>query len=46
MSPFNHDILECLVICNRCNAHAKVTVTIDADEPMLAPVPVPTAPKK
>lgn len=27
-SPFNHDILECDVICNRCNARAKVTITI------------------
>lgn len=27
-SPFNHDMLECEVICNRCNIHAKVTVTI------------------
>jgi len=27
-SPFNHDMLECEVICNRCNARAKVTLTI------------------
>jgi hypothetical protein len=27
-SPFNHDMLTCEVICNRCNAHATVTITI------------------
>jgi hypothetical protein len=32
VSPFNHDILECAVICNRCNAHAKVAVVIEPDE--------------
>jgi hypothetical protein len=28
VSPFNHNILECEIICNRCNVHADVTVTI------------------
>jgi hypothetical protein len=28
VSPFNHNILECEIICSRCNAHASVTVTI------------------
>jgi hypothetical protein len=32
VSPFNHDLLECAVICNRCNAHATVTVTIDTPD--------------
>jgi hypothetical protein len=32
VSPFNHDIFECGVICNRCNAHATLTITIDKDK--------------
>jgi hypothetical protein len=28
VSPFNHNILECEIICGRCNVHAIVTVTI------------------
>jgi hypothetical protein len=31
VSPFNHDILECIIICNRCNVHAQVTITILAE---------------
>jgi hypothetical protein len=26
ISPFNHDILECEVICSRCNLHATLTI--------------------
>ena len=40
VSPFNHDIMTCKVVCNRCNAHATVTVTIDAAD---APPPVAAA---
>ena len=32
VSPFNNDIMECEVICNRCNAHAHVTVSIIPEE--------------
>jgi hypothetical protein len=28
VSPFNHDMLECEVICSRCNAHADLALTI------------------
>jgi hypothetical protein len=42
VSPFNHDILECAVICNRCNAHATVTVTIDDDAAVARPAPSAT----
>jgi len=27
VSPFNHDIMECEVICNRCNLHGKLLIT-------------------
>jgi len=27
-NPFNQNVPECETICNRCNAHAKVTVTV------------------
>ena len=27
-SPFNHDMLDCVIICNRCNAHADLTIAI------------------
>jgi hypothetical protein len=32
VSPFNHDILECLIICNRCNAHADLAITVRKEE--------------
>jgi hypothetical protein len=35
-SPFNHDILECEIICNRCNAHATLAITIDGPVPAVA----------
>ena len=28
-SPFNHDMLECIIICNRCNAHAELLIKVD-----------------
>jgi hypothetical protein len=31
-NPFNSDVLDCVVICNRCNAHADVTVVVRAPE--------------
>jgi hypothetical protein len=37
VSPFNHDILECEVICNRCNAHGVLTIAIQKEAPA-APV--------
>jgi hypothetical protein len=29
VSPFNHDILDCTIICNRCNVHASLTITVE-----------------
>jgi hypothetical protein len=31
VSPFNHDILACVIICNRCNAHADLAITVQKD---------------
>jgi hypothetical protein len=28
-NPFNNDMLECIVICNRCNTHAVLAIAID-----------------
>jgi hypothetical protein len=39
VSPFNHDILECEVICNRCNAHAIVKVFIQPEPGEIKPEP-------
>jgi|GEM_PF-3624107 len=30
-SPFNHDMLECEIICNRCNAHAQLKIFIQPE---------------
>jgi hypothetical protein len=38
VSPFNHDILECEVICSRCNLHGKLVIVSEADSD---PVSVP-----
>jgi len=40
-SPFNHDMLECIIICNRCNAHAVLTIAID--KPPAPPAAAPPA---
>jgi hypothetical protein len=41
-SPFNNGFLTtCEIICNRCNAHATVTVTIDGPVPSAPPAPEP-----
>jgi len=32
VSPFNHNILDCEIICGRCNAHAIVTVTVNKED--------------
>jgi hypothetical protein len=32
VSPFNHDMLVCLIICNRCNAHADLLITVRAED--------------
>jgi hypothetical protein len=40
VSPFNHDLMECAIICNRCNAHAKVVVTVDVDPADVPPAAV------
>lgn len=42
-SPFNHDMLECLIICSRCNAHADLVISIRGEK--LAEVPVLAKPK-
>jgi hypothetical protein len=44
VSPFNHDVLECLVICNRCNAHALLNITIDSVPAAPTGTTAPTAP--
>ena len=31
-SPFNHDMLGCLIICSRCNAHADLAITIRKED--------------
>lgn len=33
VSPFNHDIMDCVIICNRCNAHADLTIAVQATPP-------------
>jgi hypothetical protein len=51
-NPFNHNMMECTVICSRCNALATVTVTIHEEDAAPAAVvatvvpPVVTASKK
>jgi len=37
VSPFNHNILECEIICSRCNAHAIVTVTVNKEDDVTPP---------
>ena len=32
-NPFNHDMLECELICNRCNAHADLKVFVRPEPP-------------
>jgi len=44
-NPFNHDMLECIIICNRCNAHAELSIKVDkaaAPAPSLPPAAAPT----
>jgi hypothetical protein len=33
VSPFNHDIFVCEIICNRCNAHADLSVVVRNEMP-------------
>lgn len=30
VTPFNHDIWECEIICNRCNLHGRLVITDDS----------------
>ena len=46
VSPFNNNIMDCRVICGRCNVGATVTVTVDATPATVAPTSVPPAQKK
>jgi hypothetical protein len=43
-SPFNHDMLECEVICRMCNAHGDLKITVRPD-PVGASAPPPAAAK-
>lgn len=43
VNPFNNDIMDCLIICSRCNAHAKVTLTIEVPDTSPPTVVAPTA---
>jgi hypothetical protein len=39
VSPFNHDISECEIICGRCDAHGTLVVQINKDYvPAQAPI--------